>query len=333
MAQLPTAVIGLGFMGSRWARALAEHDGARLAAVSDLREELGRDLAERYSTRFIPDPIEAAADADVAAVAVCTPEHLHVDAALAAIEAGHPVMVEKPLAHTVTAAESIRDQAAKLGVPVLAGHILRFEPRYAAVHSAVEAGEIGAVQAVHSERIGLVSDQRVLRGRTSLALYYGVHEMDLCRWYVGEVETLWAACSSGVVAAAGFPVDDLFSVGLRFVSGAHGTSTLGWCLPDSTLGYGITGFTVIGERGVVRVSQADVGLYVVGSKGRRHHDVYYSPEVGGRLFGALGIEVDHFVRVARGAAKPRCTAADGAEAVRLALATENAARTGEVIRP
>jgi 3-hydroxyacyl-CoA dehydrogenase len=41
VGQVPTAVIGLGFMGSRWARALAEHDGARLAVVSDVRADLG----------------------------------------------------------------------------------------------------------------------------------------------------------------------------------------------------------------------------------------------------------------------------------------------------
>ncbi|HSI92478.1 MAG TPA: Gfo/Idh/MocA family oxidoreductase [Jiangellaceae bacterium] len=333
MAQLPMAVIGLGFMGGRWARALAEHDGARLAVVSDLREDLGRQVAERYGARFRPDPVEAAADPDVAAVAVCTPEHTHVDAALAAIEAGHPVMVEKPLAHTVTAAESIRDQAAKHGVPVLAGHILRFEPRYAAIHAAVEAGEIGAVQAVRSERIGLISDQRTLRGRTSIALYYGVHELDLCRWYAGDVSAVWATSSSGVVEAAGYPVADLYSVGLRFTSGAHGTSMLGWSLPETTAGYGVAGFTVIGETGIAQISQGDVGVRLSGSDGARHPDVYYAPEVDGRVFGALGIEVDHFVRVAAGASEPRCTAADGVEAVRLATAVERAAREGEVVRP
>lgn len=333
MAPVPMGVIGLGFMGSRWARALAEHDGARLTVVSDVRKDIGEEIAERYGARFIPDPLEAAAHPDVAGVAVCTPEHLHVDAAMAAIEVGRSVMVEKPLAHTVAAAESIRDTAARHGAAVLAGHILRFEPRYAAARSAVHAGEIGAVRAVRSERIGLVSDQRVLHGRTSIALYYGVHELDLCRWFAGNVESLWAAASSGVVESAGYPVVDLYSVGLRFASGAHGTSMVGWCLPETTPGHGVAGFTVIGDRGAVHVSQGEVGIRVVGNDGLRQPDVYHSPEVGGRLFGALGIEADHFVRVAAGTAEPRCTAADGAAAVNLALAVERAARDGGVVRP
>jgi predicted dehydrogenase len=333
MAQVPVGVIGVGFMGARWARALAEHPGAWLAVVSDIREQIGREVADRYGAAFVPDPLEAAADPRLDAVAVCTPEHLHVQPATTGLEAGHAVMVEKPLADTVAAAEAIRDLADRRGVPVLVGHILRFEPRYAAIRRAVESGGLGEVQAVRSERIGLVADQRVLGGRTSVALYYGVHELDLCRWYAGEIETVWAAASAGVLETAGYQVDDLYSIGLRFTSGAHGTSTVGWSLPGKTPGHGLAGFTVIGERGAARVTQGEVGILDVRQDGVHHHDVYYSPEIDGRLGGALANEVDHFVRVATGITQPLCTAADGAAAVRLALAAELAARNGEVVRP
>jgi predicted dehydrogenase len=333
MAEVRLGVIGLGFMGGRWARVLAEHDGVRLAAVSDIREEVARQEAERYGAAAVLDPLEAAARSDLDGIVVCTPEHLHTGPALAAIDAGKAVMVEKPLAHTVADAEQIRDLAAQRGVSVLAGHTLRFDPRYAAVRRAIESGEVGAVQAVRTERIGLVSDQDVLAGRTSIALYYGVHEFDLCRWYAGEVEAIWAARSTGILEQRGYPIEDLYSVGLRFASGAHGTSMVGWCLPSGTPGYGIGGFTVIGEYGLLRVAQGEVGFLKVGKDGLSDDDVYYSPEVDGRLYGAVGIEADHFVRVTRGEVEPCCSAADGASAVRIALAMEEAARGGVVVRP
>jgi len=328
---VPVAVIGLGFMGSRWARALAEHPGAELRVVSDVREDVGRPVADRLGARFCPDPLEAAAEPGLEGVAVCTPEHLHVEPALAAVEAGRAVMVEKPLAHTVEEAGRIRDRALERGVPVLAGHILRFEPRYAAARRAIEAGEIGAVQAVRHERIGLVSDQDVLRGRTSIALYYGVHELDLARWYAGEVERVYAERSEGVLRALGYEVEDLYSACLRFASGAHGTAMIGWSLPKATPGYGIGGVTVIGERGVLRIWQGEVGMLAVADSGLRDLDVYYAPEVHGRLRGALAIEADHFVDCARGVAEPLCTANDGAQAVRLSLAMEESARSGRVV--
>lgn len=331
MSRPRIAVIGLGFMGGRWSRVLAENGGADLRVVSDIREDLGRDLAGTYDADFVPDPLDAATRDDIDGVVVCTPEHLHVEAALAAIGAGKPVAIEKPIAHTVADAEQIRDTAAGAGVPVLAGHVLRFEPRYAAIRQAVQAGEIGAVQAIRSERIGLVADQEILQGRTSIALYYGVHEFDIARWYAGNVATVWATRSSGVVASHGYDVEDLYSVGLSFASGAHGTSMVGWSLPPRTPGYGVAGFTVIGESGMLQVSQGTTGFLKVLSDGPADDDVHYSPDVHGTMYGALGIEVDHFIRVVAGQVDPVCTAEDGSEALRVALAMQQSADTGEAV--
>lgn len=333
MSNVRVAVVGLGFMGGRWARVVAEHGGTDLAVVSDIRSDVCDDVAHHYGAEAVVDPQEAVTRPDVDGVVVCTPEHLHTDIALAAIGAGKPVAIEKPLAHTVADAEKIRDAAQAAGVPVLVGHILRFEPRYAAVRRAVVAGDIGQVQAVRSERIGLVSDQDILGGRTSIALYYGVHELDLARWYAGDVTEMWSARSSGVVSAAGWDVDDLYSVGLRFASGAHGTAMIGWSLPPRTPGYGMAGFTVIGEHGVLSVSQGATGYRKVLANGPADDDVYYSPDVHGVMAGAMGLEVDHFIRCVRGETEPLCTAADGTEAVRLALAMEEAAEKGEAVRP
>ncbi len=331
VARLRLAVIGLGFMGSRWARAFAEHDGAELAVVSDVRPDATRHAVEQWGAEFVGDVREAASRSDIDAVAVCTPEHLHVDAAVAAIDAGKPVMVEKPLAHTTEDARAIRNRAEDRGVPVLVGHILRFEPRYAAIRRAIERGSIGTVQAIRSERIGLVSDQDILKGRTSVALYYGVHEFDLARWYAGDVTVVWAARSSGVLERHGHAVDDLYSVGVRFENHAHGTMMLGWSLPPHTPGWGLAGFTVIGENGMLRVVQGMQGFQHLGPDGLVDEDVHYSPEVHGRLRGAMAAEVDHFVQCARSEVEPLCSAADGMEAVRLSLAMEEAASKEEVV--
>jgi predicted dehydrogenase len=328
VTRVDVGVIGVGFMGARWARAIAEHPAARLALVTDVREAAGKAMAGRYGARFVGDTLQAAADPRLHGVVVCTPEHLHVEAALAAIEAGKALAVEKPLAHTVEECARIRDRARELGVPVLVGHVLRFEPRYALVRGAIEAGEIGAVRGLRGERIGLVSDQEVLQGRTSLPLYYGVHELDLARWYAGDVARVYAERSDGLLRACGYDVEDLYSATLRFTGGAHGTLTLGWCLPAHTPGFGLAGVTVIGETGLLRVVQGDVGVLRVGRDGKGDVDVSWAPEVHGRLDGALAAEVGHFVDCVRGVAEPLCTAEDGSEAVRASLALEASARSG-----
>lgn len=283
--------------------------------------------------RAIPDALEAVSDPELHGVAVCTPEHLHAEIALAALEAGKVVMVEKPLAHTVTDAERIRDLSAERGIPVLVGHILRFEPRYAAMARAIHEGVVGQVQAVRSTRIGVVSDQEILQGRTSIPLYYGVHEFDLVRWYAGEVERLSSERSRGVLERIGYGVEDLYSVLLRLTGGGHGTMMLGWSLPEATPGSGIAEFTVIGETGVLSVRQEDVGFLSVGKEGIVGEDIFFSPKVHGRTYGALGIEVDHFVRCVQGSEAPLCTATDGTEAVRLSLAMAESAEAGIAVSP
>lgn len=326
-------VIGLGFMGSRWARALVEHPGVELAVVCDVREDHAKNTADNLGTMWSADPHEAAGDPTLDGVVVSTPEHLHVDVALAAIAVGTPVAIEKPLAHDVRGAELIRDTATRAGIPVLAAHILRFEPRYAAVKAAIEDGTIGVVQAIRSERIGVIADQVVLNGRTSVPLYYGSHEFDLARWYAGEVTTVAARRSGRVLRAAGYDVDDLYSVVLDFRSGAHGTSMIGWSMPNGSAPFGTSGFTVIGEHGYARVDQAATGLSVVGESGRVAIDTWYTADLHGKSTGALANQVEHFVQVVTSGAAPLCTAADGVEAVRISLAVERAAEQRVFVRP
>ncbi|ADB49683.1 Gfo/Idh/MocA family protein [Conexibacter woesei] len=321
-APVAFAVIGAGFMGERWARVLGEHAGARVAVVADPDAARGAALAERCGARHVADAAEGASAPGVDAVVVCTPEHLHLDASLATLRAGRPLAVEKPLAHTAEQAEEIAAHAERAAVPVLAAHVLRFEPRYAAVKAAIARGEIGRVLAVRQERIGVAADRARLSARTTAALYYASHELDLARWYAGPLEA---------VHGAGDPAE-LLSGTLRFAGGAHGTIQVGWCLPDRTPGFGLAGVTVIGEHGVLRVTQGDSGLLAVGADGQLDADTAWAPELHGRLGGALAREADHFVAVAAGEQEPLCTAADGAAAVRASLALEASAGTGSTIQ-
>jgi predicted dehydrogenase len=312
---IAVAVIGAGFMGQLWTRALHEHSGAEVAVIGDVDSTRGKALAEQYGARFVHGAAEAASARGVDAVVVCTPEHLHLEPTAAALGAKRPTCVEKPTAHTVEVADEITRLAETAGVPLLAGHVLRMEPRYAAMKAAIEQGRIGKVVSVRNERIGLQADRARLGARTTVALYYAVHELDIARWFAGDIEVIHGEGSG-----------DLLSGALRFRSGASGTIQVGWCLPDRTPGYGMAGVTVVGEHGVLKVTQGDNGMAIVGADGLVDADVAYAPEVNGKLGGMIAREADHFVDVAMGKTSPICTAADGAAAVRAALALEAAAR-------
>ncbi|MGC0251820.1 Gfo/Idh/MocA family protein [Pseudactinotalea sp. Z1748] len=322
------ALVGLGVMGSRWLRAVVDHPSAEIALVCDTDTERARSRAADLGTRWSADLDDLTG---IDGVLVCTPEHLHTEPAVQALQAGIPVAVEKPLAHDLASAARIVEASERAGVPVLAGHILRFEARYSRIKSAIEEGVIGPVIGVRSARIGIRGDQDVLRGRTTAPLYYGTHELDLARWYAGDIERISAFRSSGVLTHQGYDIADLYSVALQFTSGAHGTSMLGWSLPDRSVPPGLSGFTVIGDDGYLQVEQGVTGLVGVTAEGPTALDTWYSPQIHGRTGGAMAGEVDHFISVIADGTDPVCTARDGMEALRASLAVEHSARTGQII--
>ncbi len=104
-------VVGLGGMGHHHAAALRDL-GADVAAGADIVPEQRRRFADEFDASTYEDHEALVADDAVDAVVVTTPNRFHEPITVAALEAGHDVLVEKPLAHTLESAERIADAAA-----------------------------------------------------------------------------------------------------------------------------------------------------------------------------------------------------------------------------
>jgi myo-inositol 2-dehydrogenase/D-chiro-inositol 1-dehydrogenase len=320
-------------MGRRYARFLCDIEGVRLAGVYDIDGALAREVAAECGGTVYPDLDSLIVAADVAGVVVCTPEDRHLEPVLAALAAGKPVLVEKPVAHTLDAAQAIADVASRVSVPVLPGHLLRFEPRWAGAWRRIAAGEIGDVVSIATRRIGNVRDQEVLRGRTTIPLYYGVHDLDVMRWFAGaEATTIFARRRSGAVQAAGYDVDDLYCAVVTFENGALGSAELGWHVPATATAARSAGALVIGTGGVIQIDQLATGLesWSSGQLDTGLDGMFWS-ETYGVPGGALGLEIRHFADCVRGRQQPAIQLADAIEALRLSLAMEWSATTGEVV--
>src|SRR5438093_8747119 len=140
MPCLKIAVIGAGRMGQLYARIAAESPLTELSAVCGQSEAPVEAVAARWGVpgyaggayrRMLDEHPE------IEAVVVATPEWLHLEPALAAIEAGKHLFLEKPMATTVAEAERIVAAANAAGITLLVCHQLRFDPRYALAKEAV----------------------------------------------------------------------------------------------------------------------------------------------------------------------------------------------------
>ena len=121
------ALFGSGWIMDFHARGVLDHPGGELVAAANWREASLRSLAERHGIpRITTDWRELVADPGVDAVIIGTPNALHAPQAIACLEAGKHVLVEKPMARTLAEAEAMNAAAAASGRRLMVAHCWRF---------------------------------------------------------------------------------------------------------------------------------------------------------------------------------------------------------------
>ena len=201
---LRAGVIGVGSMGENHARVYSELQGVELAAVCDR----DRALAERVAAEFGTDAVavETVLDrCDLVTVAVPTPAH--GDVVSSCLDAGVHVLVEKPIAETVTEGRTLAAQARDAGLVLQVGHIERFNP---AVQTLMELIDDLDVIAVEAERLGPPVD-RTARGNVIFDLM--VHDVDIVGAILDDRPTEIAATGTpdGQYATATLKHDDVIT--------------------------------------------------------------------------------------------------------------------------
>jgi len=128
-------LVGCGFMGRLHAAALAQSAGAAFVAAFDADPAAAARTAEAHGTRACTSLDELLA-MDLEGVVVATPDHAHRESVVRAAQAGLGVLVEKPLATRLDDADAMIAATDAAGVPLLVGHILRYETAYANLREA-----------------------------------------------------------------------------------------------------------------------------------------------------------------------------------------------------
>jgi len=150
------AVIGAGYWGPNLVRNFRESPHWDLVAVCDLEEGRARKVIGARSTVEVETSIETLlARDDIDAVAIATPARTHAPIALAALEAGRHVLVEKPLAHTPEAAATMVRAAAEADRVLMIDHTYCYTPAVQYIRKTLQDGVLGDVLYVDSVRINL----------------------------------------------------------------------------------------------------------------------------------------------------------------------------------
>jgi predicted dehydrogenase len=174
------------------ARGVLEHPRGELVAAANWRPESLAALAERHGIpRTTGDWRELAGDPSIDAVVIGTPNSLHAPQAIACLEAGKHVLVEKPMARTLAEAESMNAAAAASGVSLMVAHCWRFHPDVRALRGRIERGELGRVVKTRGYGVhagwgpaGWFTDPELAGGGALVDM--GVHAIDTARYLLGD---------------------------------------------------------------------------------------------------------------------------------------------------
>ena len=199
------AVVGVGHLGRHHARILCGLPGVQLTGIVDLNHERARDIAAACGTEVLTDVSQLTGAVDAVTIAVPTESHLAVT--LPIVEAGIPVLVEKPLARSVAEADVLLAAARERGVTVAVGHTERFNP---AVDAARPHLQVPRFIEVH--RLGTFPERSL---DIDVVFDLMIHDLDVILSIVQSPVTAIDAVGVPVLT----PRIDIANVRLRFASG------------------------------------------------------------------------------------------------------------------
>jgi UDP-N-acetyl-2-amino-2-deoxyglucuronate dehydrogenase len=229
------ALIGAtGFWGPRIAEAVARGSGLRVVTCYGRDEEKRRAFADEHGIEAA-DSFEAAVEhAEVQAVLLVTPNHVHREQALACADRGRHVFVEKPIADTVEAGEEMRDRFAAAGLVLAVGHGMRRLGAARKVKQLLDERALGTVVLAEADwslptRL-TPSAWRWYRERApgGPLLQLGVHHADTLAYWLGPVARSWGRFARLATEAE---IDDVGVVSLEFEQGPLGVVTGSYVSP------------------------------------------------------------------------------------------------------
>jgi predicted dehydrogenase len=200
MKKLKAIVFGFGSRGSKYAHFACQHpEQLEIVAVADpLRNRLntakethGLDESQLYTDWKEIAKLPKMADF----VVISTQDQMHYEPALAMIEKGYDILLEKPMAPTPKECKEITEAAEKKGVKVIVGHVLRFTPFWKKLKAILDEGTIGdIVSVIHTEAVGNAHQSHsFVRGHwrntaesTPMILAKSCHDTDIIQWLLGK---------------------------------------------------------------------------------------------------------------------------------------------------
>lgn len=355
--EIGLAVVGCGTIGRIRAELARAYPGVGWIGLCDLKSDIGERLAKDVQADFYTNDFrELIARPEVTATIIATDENFHFDPTMAAIERGHDLFIEKPLATDARQSAEILAAIEKAGVDAVVGYTQRFRRRFLAIKERLVTGQIGEVHSVVTRafmnRMVPIATVRRTQERATLTpmVVSGTHSLDMSLWLMeGKNPVSVYAQSTDKVLGEWGTKDSTFGI-FTMDDGTIWSMNISWALPEVWPGavYGIE-IGIVGTEGVIDIEDTHRDLVmatnVVQGAGYapegykpppRHVDFLTSYPPGdlhdGQLWGPMREETNSwFQRIYTGQSTPHATAADGHRNLLMTMAMDMSARRGVAV--
>ena len=307
MRTVNVGVIGVGAMGENHVRVYHKMEEANLMGVSDVSERALKKIEKKYDAKGYTDYCELLANPEIEVVSVCVPTTFHHDVVMEAIRHKKHVLVEKPIAFTLTEAEEMIAAAKEAGVILATGHVERFNPAVQKAKELIDDGVIGDIVSAFAKRVGPLPP-RIKDVGVSIDL--AIHDLDIMNYlFEEEVTQVYGTMNSSFDDSE---FEDHAEIMVNFDNESTGIIEVNWLTP-----YKRRELELTGTAGIISVDYIKQSIEVYGKFAQDIQIKHEEP---------LKSELKSFLNAVMKGEEPEITGEDGLKALKMVIAANRSSK-------
>jgi len=335
---LKVGIVGMGGMGRHHARRYPQIPNGRVTAIADIVPErlavdnvvqinlsAGTGALDFSDVARYSEGLDLIKDADVDVVDICLPTYLHAEYSIAAMEAGHHVICEKPMALTAEGAQRMAVASERTGQLLMVAQVVRFWPEFEFLREQIEQQTYGALLSLNMRRVGsrpgwspdnwfLNPD---LSGGAILDLH--IHDVDYANAVLGKPDSIYA---TGRISKAGKAYDVIHAC-FSYADGPQVHMHAGWSAAQVPF---TSGFEAWFDEALIKYDQGTLQVFV--GRDAEQPEVPDFPGVDG-----YRNEIAYFLSCVETKSQPaRCTPASSRDSMLLISAELASMDSGDVVK-
>ena len=307
MRTVNVGVIGVGAMGENHVRVYHKMEEANLIAVSDVSERALKKIEKKYGAKGYTDYCELLENPDIEVVSVCVPTTFHHAVVMEAIRHKKHILVEKPIAFTLTEAEEMITAAKEAGVILATGHVERFNPAVQKAKELIDDGVIGDIVSAFAKRVGPLPP-RIKDVGVSIDL--AIHDLDIMNYlFEEEITQVYGTMNSSFDDSE---FEDHAEIMVSFDNESTGIIEVNWLTP-----YKRRELELTGTAGIISVDYIQQSIEVYGKFAQDIEIKHEEPLKG---------ELNSFLHSVVEGEEPVITGEDGLKALKMVIAANRSSK-------